>query len=277
MAALAHDLRAQIPDLAGQFEDSRPSQRRNTGFGLFTETIVDRKRPLPDSGPTGDLGTAHAMVAHLPDPIAFKVRVRNGVLLGLFGDSYGQDTRAIDFATAAFDQVFTVDAQGRSVPFEAAASAPPASSPRSQEHHRAPPAPVAAPAPTVAPVVRTAASVQKTQDVARRTSAPAPVVPPASRPQDIVLDQLFGAKRPGDAADAAQESTLTDSEKAGLRVGLWFALFVIVGVLVLIFDMNIVFPAIAAVFLGRALQTDAGLAAIKRGIDEWKKAQTKAT
>ena len=86
MAALAHDLRDSVPDLAGQFEESRPSQRRNSGFGLFTETIVDRNRPSPASGPTGDLGSVHAMVGALSDPIAFKARMRNGVLLGLMGD-----------------------------------------------------------------------------------------------------------------------------------------------------------------------------------------------
>ena len=125
MDALVHDLRAEIPDLAGQFEESRPSQRRNSGFGLFTEMIVDRSRPAPTTGPTGDLGTVHVMVGHLPDPIAFKARVRHGVLLGLLGDSYGQDTRAIDFATVAFDQVFTVDARGQSIPFEPTRQMPP--------------------------------------------------------------------------------------------------------------------------------------------------------
>lgn len=124
MAALAHDLRSEAPDLAGQFEESRPSQRRNSGFGLFTEMIVDRSRPAPVSGPTGDLGSVHAMIGALPDPVAFKARLRNGVLLGLMGESYGQDTRMIDFATTPFDQVFTVNGQGVSVPFEPARQMP---------------------------------------------------------------------------------------------------------------------------------------------------------
>lgn len=259
MAALAHDLRDEIPGLAGQFEHSSPSQRRNSGFGLFTEMVVDRNRPVPSSGPTGDLGTVHVMVGHLPDPIAFRARVRNGVLLGLLGDSYGQDTRAIDFATIAFDQVFTVDAQGRSVPFEAANAVPPPQTTRSQDQRPARPEPAR---------VAQAAAPSRTPD----RPAPTPTPPPAG-PQTAVLDALFGARKDG----APAEPVIGGDEKAVLRVGLWFSLFVIAGVLVLVFEVNIVFVAIAAIALGRVLQTDKGLAAIRRGIDEWKKAQTRSS
>lgn len=123
--ALAWELRDVAPDLAGQFAESLPGQRRNTGSGLFTELIVDRARPAPLTTPTGRFGTVHAMVGDLPDPVAFQVELRAGRLLYLFGDAYGQDTRDIDFATAPFDQVFTIDAAGESVAFEPATLMPP--------------------------------------------------------------------------------------------------------------------------------------------------------
>ena len=121
--ALAWELEDVAPDLAGQVEESLPGLRRNTGQGLYTELIVARGRPLP-GGVTGRFGTTHAMVGDLPDPIGFQVELREGRLMALHGQSYGQDTRAIDFATIPFEEVFTVDDQGESVLFDPAALMP---------------------------------------------------------------------------------------------------------------------------------------------------------
>lgn len=125
MAAMAHDLRRIAPDLAGQFEESLPGTRRNTGSGLFSEMIVSARRPLSAERATGLFGTVHAMVGDLPDPIAFQVELREGRLLALHGDAYGQDTRSIDFDHVRFDQVFTVNDQGESIAFDPAALMPP--------------------------------------------------------------------------------------------------------------------------------------------------------
>lgn len=121
MAAMAHDLRRIAPDLAGQFEESLPGTRRNTGSGLFSEMIVSARRPLSAERATGLIGTVHAMVGDLPDPIAFQVELREGRLLALHGDAYGQDTSEIDFERVPFDQVFTVNDQGESIAFDPAA------------------------------------------------------------------------------------------------------------------------------------------------------------
>ena len=121
MAAMAHDLRRTAPDLAGQFEESLPGTRRNTGSGLFSEIIVSSRRPLSTERQTGLFGTVHAMVGDLPDPIAFQVELREGRLLALHGDAYGQDTRDIDFERVPFDQVFTLNDQGESIAFDPAA------------------------------------------------------------------------------------------------------------------------------------------------------------
>lgn len=245
MDALAHDLRTEVPDLAGQFEESRPSVRRNTGFGLFTEMIVDRSRPVPASGPTGDLGSVHAMVGDLADPIAFRVRVRQGVLLGLIGDSYGQDTRAIDFASVPFDQVFTIDDQGRSVPFE----------PRPVE-------------------MRALHALQRHEDPFAEPEAPPPPprllnVGPLQKLQEPVASALVDNRprrgaSPAAAEAAAAPAPLAEDEKIALRVGVWFGLFVLAAVLVLIFEAPIPAAFAAAFVAGRFLQTDRGLDLLRR-------------
>ena len=118
MAAMAHDLRDIAPDLSGQFEESLPGTRRNTGSGLFSEIIVSSRRPLSAERATGVFGTVHAMVGDLPDPVAFQAELREGRLLALHGDAYGQDTRDIDFGSVPFEQVFTLNDQGESVAFD---------------------------------------------------------------------------------------------------------------------------------------------------------------
>jgi hypothetical protein len=249
MDALAHDLRAEIPDLAGQFEESRPSQRRNSGFGLFTEMIVDRTRPAPASGPTGDLGTVHAMVGALPDPIAFKARVRQGVLLGLMGDSYGQDTRAIDFATVVFDQVFTVDAQGRSIPFEPAKYTRPSPLLDLRRHtdHAPPRAPEPAPLKNVGALQR----VQATE-------------PPAT----TFMDAVFG--RAGLSEPEPEPEVRTPTDATSLLIGLWALIGVTALLLVIVFDLPFAAAIIFAVFAGRAVKQPTVLSAVRKLLDNWR-------
>jgi hypothetical protein len=264
MAALAHDLRGQVPDLAGQFEESRPSQRRNSGFGLFTEMIVDRARPAPASGPTGDLGTVHAMVGSLPDPIAFKARVRHGVLLGLFGDSYGQDTRAIDFATVPFRQVFTVDAHGRSIAFEPVELMPPSPLRDLQKHDDArPPAPP--------PPLRNEGALQRIQDPEPPRKATGLLADPRiDQALDRAARQMLGPPPAGAAA-------MSKEEKTSWRVFLWTGLFALGAILILVFKVSTTLVFIIGMVLGRFLQTDSGLSALKRGADEIKKAQARSS
>lgn len=115
MDALVDELAGTLPGLAAQAATLQPTRRTNTGFGLFTELTPRRPSDRPISGISGDFGTVHAMVGALKQPVAFRLRVFNGLLVGLLGDSYGQDTRQIDFTTVPFDCVFIVDAQGRSI------------------------------------------------------------------------------------------------------------------------------------------------------------------
>lgn len=124
LEALAWELRAAAPDLAGQVEDSLPGLRRNTGAGLLTELIVGRHRPAPDANATGLFGTVHAMIDGLSDPAAFQVELRQGRLIALHGFSYDQDTRAIDFTTVPFEDVFLIDEAGQSILFDPVATRP---------------------------------------------------------------------------------------------------------------------------------------------------------
>lgn len=247
MDALTHDLRAEIPDLAGQFEESQLSQRRNSGFGLFTEMIVNRNRPVPTSGPTGDLGTVHIMVGLLSDPIAFKVRVRNGVLLGLMGDSYGQDTRAIDFATITFDQVFTVNAQGQSVPFEPTRQMSPGPLLDLQRHkdHRPPTRPIEPP-----PLVGVSAR-KRVQTV----DAPARQIPTTALSDTLVPDAAPQIRIPTD--------------QMSLLLGLWALIGVIGLLLVFVFRLPLALAVFFAIFAGRAVKQASVLSAVRKVIDNW--------
>lgn len=245
MDALAHDLRIEIPDLAGQFEESRPNQRRNSGFGLFTEMIVDRPRPAPPSGPTGDFGTVHAMVGALPDPIAFKVRVRNGALLGLLGDSYAQDTRAIDFATAPFDQVFIVSAQGQSIPFEPERQMPPSPLLDLKRHKDHPPASIEPP-----PLVSVGA-LQRVQAV-------------------DAADRHFPSATLGEVLKTGGLPDIrVPTDQTSLVIGLWALIGVVALLLVIVFRLPLALAVFFAIFAGRAAKQPALLNTLRKALDNW--------
>lgn len=193
--ALAWELGDIAPDLAGQFAESLPGQRRNTGSGMLTELIVNRSRPAPLTTATGRFGTVHAMVGDLPDPIAFQVQLRAGRLLYLFGDTYGQDTRHIDFATVPFDQVFTIDEDGASIAFDPAALRQPSPLPDLQRQVEEPSLPLDK-------TLTNAAPLQRLQD---------PRPDAASSP----LAALFGLA--GTSGDAAENPASAYSPSSRLK------------------------------------------------------------
>ncbi len=163
LQALTWELRDVVPDLAAQIAASRLTLRRNSGFGFFTEMMIDRPLTATTAG-VRHLGTVHAMVAGLSKPVAFQLRVRDGRLLGLLADSYSQDTRLIDFTNTPFDQIFILD-QGRSVELRQFISAPPEPTPAPARSPRPPrrdpqsgampvmtPTPIQPPRPTATPL-----------------------------------------------------------------------------------------------------------------------------
>ena len=244
MSALAHDLAHLVPDLAGQFEESLPGTRRNTGSGLFTETIVSSRRPLSDERATGRFGTVHAMVGDLPDPIAFQVELRDGRLLALHGDAYGQDTRGVDFAHVRFDQIFTVNDQGVSIAYDPVALTPRSPLLDLQDPPRALPPPADLPLVNIGPL-------QRLQDTATR---PDP------------LDALLAPEPPAN-------SPLGKDEKVSLIVGLWVTIGVVAIMAIVVFDVPPILAGILGIFAGRSLQTPKGLALVKRGMEAYRQAR----
>jgi hypothetical protein len=156
MDAMAWQMGDSVPDLAAQTASSSPGVRRNTGAGLYSQIVVDANRQAANPDATGLFGTVHVMVGDLPDPVGFQIELRQGRLMALHGQSYGQDTRAIDLSKTAFGEVFTVDARGQSILYRPAWRAPDPVSPKPKAAAR--PAPVAQPrpqaqAPTKTPIV----------------------------------------------------------------------------------------------------------------------------
>lgn len=241
--ALAWDLRDIAPDLAGQFAESLPGSRRNTGSGLFTELIVDRYRPSPPTTPTGRFGTVHAMVGDLPDPVAFQIELREGRLLALHGDAYGQDTRAIDFARVPFDQVFTLDDQGESIAFDPAALMPP--SPLLDLHQHTddePPPPARPPLISIGPMTRV-----DDQQAARQ-----------------LISAISGALSPPVEPVAAEASQGGKKELAPVPISTWLAIIAGVVVVTVLFELNWFFSVFLVVVIGRLVRMPGVLPALAR-------------
>lgn len=229
--ALAWDLRDVAPDLGGQFAEALPGARRNTGSGLFTELIVDRSRPSPLTDPTGRFGTVHAMVGDLPDPIAFQVELRQGRLLALHGDAYGQDTRAIDFARVPFDQIFVLNDQGDSIAYDPAALMQPSPLLDLQQHDDHEPPLLAEPTPG--------------------DRGPVPwAQEPGLKP---LLDIVFGTVEPAARDAAAAEAPSDKSDQTSVLIGLWVAIAAVAFLAVVFFDVPFFLAVFGAAVLGQTL------------------------
>ena len=187
MDAMIWQMGDSVPDLRAQVAASSPGLRRNTGAGLYSQIVVDADRAVANPDATGLFGTVHAMIAGLPDPVGFQIELRQGRLTALHGQSYGQDTRAIDFSTTAFEEVFTVDEAGRSILFRPARRTPD------------PIPPKAKPAAQAAPKVQ-----------------PKPAPQPASKPSDHALPSA--AASPGLAEIIAGLSNPTASRGGQLAL-----------------------------------------------------------
>ncbi|WIY70301.1 hypothetical protein KB221_04540 [Aquidulcibacter paucihalophilus] len=257
--ALAWELREIAPDLAGQFAGSLPGSRRNTGAGLFTELIVDRSRPAPLTTLTGRYGTVHAMVGDLPDPIAFQVELRQGCLLSLHGDAYGQDTRAIDFARAPFDQIFTLDDRGESVAFDPGALIQPAPLPDlHQPVGPEPPPPANPPLITIGPITR----VDSQQEARQLLGMISGVLTPSAKRQLTGL--ISGALTPSAEPDAGDARQGEKEEAASVPISTWIAIIAGVVVVTVLFELNWFFSVFLVVVIGRLVRRPGVLSAFTR-------------
>lgn len=129
--AIADETVEQAPELPGQIADARVLSRSNTGWGFITRIRVDPDRTTPMERAPELLGTIHADVGALADPVGFRALIENGRLAGLEADAYGQDVSAVDFATASFGNLFRLTPEGESAPVPPAS---PALTPQSPLH-----------------------------------------------------------------------------------------------------------------------------------------------
>jgi len=263
MAALAHELRGAIPDLATQFAAAKASQRRNMAFGAYTGLTLDRPRPATTAD--GPFGTAHVMIDGLQDAVAFQVLMRHGTVAALQADSYGQDTRAINFDTVGFEQVFTLDAQGRSIPFETRPSADPApirglpSAPR--------PAQQAEPMRQILPT----AAQRPTQRPAQTPQAAPPRRDPAFTfgPNGAVSTPPPIAPGTGFGSGSTDMPDIAGMDDKTLLAGLWVVIAVVAFLLVTIFEIGWVFVLIPGFWIAQAIRRPAVLSAIRKSLAAW--------
>lgn len=263
MAALAHELRHTIPDLATQFAGAKASQRRNMAFGAYTGLTLDRPRPATTAD--GPFGTAHVMIDGLQDAVAFQVLMRHGTVAALQADSYGQDTRAINFDTVGVEQVFTLDAQGRSIPFE-----PRPSADQDRPIRRSPP-----------PTPRHSPSPAQQAAPMRPTPQPQPAPPPQTykpQPASPQRDRAFtfgpngAVSTPPPIATGSASSAMpdiADMDDKTLRIGLWAAIAVVGFLIVTIFQISWVFVLVPGIWLAQMIRRPAVLSAIRRALVAW--------
>lgn len=254
MQALAWELQSTVSDLDAQFELASAGRRINTGSGFHHEIIIDRNRKAPRETATGLFGTVHALIDGLEDAVLFQVQLREGRLLALVADAYDQDTRDIDFMTAGYEQVFYLDADGASVPFEGSVllsgNRPAWERPVWERSDWEPPAFQTGP-----PVIA--------------------AVSPASRPRAIERAALHGSSTGFESAavdlvDDLRTLVRPRAEPAGapmdpttLKVGIWVGLIALAAIAVAL-GSSFFFTLFGAVFIARAATQKPALDAIGR-------------
>lgn len=263
MAALAHELLSTIPDLAAQFAAAKASQRRNMAFGAYTGLTLDRPRPATTAD--GPFGTVHVMIDGLQDAVAFQALMRHGTVAALQADSYGQDTRPINFDTVGFEQVFTLDAQGRSIPFELRPS-----SDEDRPIRRSPP-----------PTPRHTPSPAEQAFPTRPAAQPRPASPPQfdkPQPASSQRDRAFtfgpngAVSTPPPIITGSASSAMPDIaslDDRTLRIGLWAAIAVVAFLIVTIFQISWIFVLVPGVWLAQMIRRPAVLSAIRKALVAW--------
>ena len=255
MAALAHELRGTIPDLAAQFAAARSSQRRNMAFGAYTGLTLDKPRAATTAD--GRFGTVHVMIDGLADAVAFQVLMRHGTVAALQADSYGQDTRAINFDTVGFEQVFTLDTQGRSIPFDQRLQSEPAPT------RSLPSAP--RPAQQAEPPRQSLPTPPRPQTV-----RPQPAAPQRDRPHTFGPNGTVSTPPPIPPGSSTTDlPDIASMDDKTLLIGLWAVIVVVAFLLVTIFDVSWIFVLVPGIWLAQAIRRPAVLSVIRKALATW--------
>ncbi|MFT4954362.1 MAG: hypothetical protein ACI8U3_000733 [Brevundimonas sp.] len=142
--AIADETTDQAPELPGQIADARVVDRTHTASGFITHIQIDPARTAPIESAPAHLGTIHADIAGLADPVGFRAVIEHGRLSALETETYGHDASAIDFTTAPFSGLFRITPEGESVAITPPSAALRAQSPLhriQQETYPLPPEP----------------------------------------------------------------------------------------------------------------------------------------
>lgn len=145
--AIADETTEQAPELPGQIADARVVDRIQTRAGFITRIQVDPTRTAPIEAAPVQLGTIHADIAGLADPIGFRAVIEHGFLTALETETYGQDASDIDFAAAPFGGLFRLTPEGESVAVTSPAPVVPTPSPLHPIQQHAGPLPTSDPPP----------------------------------------------------------------------------------------------------------------------------------
>lgn len=119
MRALSWELAPDFPELEGLADEAQPGRWFQGLSGFVRRTAMASLRPGRTRGQSGVFGSVHAVLDGLAEPVSFQLQLRRGRLVALIADAYGQDVSHIDFQIVRFDQLFYLDAEGRSRPLDA--------------------------------------------------------------------------------------------------------------------------------------------------------------
>lgn len=145
--AIADETTDQAPELPGQIADARVVDRTHTASGFITHIQVDPARTAPIESAPVQLGTIHADIAGLADPVGFRAVIEHGRLTALETETYGQDASAIDFTAAPFGGLFRITPEGESVAVTSPAPVVPTPNPLHPIQQHAGPLPTSDPPP----------------------------------------------------------------------------------------------------------------------------------
>lgn len=258
--ALALDQSTIAPDLAGQIRRSHAGRRLNTAFGYYVEVRTGQDRHLPHAGETGRFGTVHAMIAGLTESVSFQIELFQGRLIGLYADSYGQDTRSVDFTSVPITQLFRVDGAGRSVPI----SLPSRASDQKPGRQSVPVTP-----PEVKSLVRAALAQRPETSRTSQPGRPSPALPlspdPKVKPRDRARSEPLPQAQP-------PSPELAEARKS-LLFGVWTTLGVIAIFAVIAFGVPLVVAGIVAFFIGRTVRDPRILDAIAAMLKQFQEQQ----
>lgn len=225
LRALSWELAPDFPELEGLADEAQPGRWFQGASGFVRRTAMAATRPGRTRGQSGVFGSVHAVIDGLAEPMSFQLQLRRGRLVALIADAYGQDVSHIDFATVRFDQLFYLDAEGRSRPIEA------------RLVRKAPPSTAGLPGQGV--VIQT-------------------VPPPATVHRPTAVPVQSGVILPPSRAEQALENVGEAAGNGLLKLAIWVVVLSVALLAWLLLRVPVVLAFVAAFWIGRAMTKGMG-------------------